>query len=66
MPDYPNPYSPEHLQQMNDILRTTQDAAKLCADCEEVGLNFPDEAEANRKVADIVQRIKRKWFPNSP
>ena len=66
MPDYPNPYSPEHLKQMDDVIRTATDTHKLCQDCESIGLPFPDEQAANQRTLEIAQRIKRKWFPNSP
>lgn len=66
MPDYPNPYNPEHLKQLDDVIRATADTEKLCKDCEEVGVPFPEESEQNRRAAEIAQRIKRKWFPNSP
>ena len=66
MIDYPNPYNAEHLKQMDDVIRTASDTAKLCKDCEDVGIPFPDEAQANANTAEIAQRIKRKWFPHAP
>ena len=66
MPDYPNPYSPEHLKQLDDIIRTSGETAKLCEDCESIGLSFPDEAAANQRTMTAAAAIKRKWFPNSP
>lgn len=66
MADYPNPYAPEHLQQLNDVLRASSEAESLCADCESIGVPFPDERESNRRAQEIALRIKRKWFPNSP
>lgn len=64
--DYPNPYSPEHLKQIDDVIRTSGETSKLCADCDELGIPFPDEAAQNQNTLAIVQRIKRKFFPNSP
>lgn len=66
MPDYPNPYNPEHLAQLDAVIQAAQQTNQLCADCAEIGLPFEDEQAANQRALDIATRIKRKWFPHAP
>lgn len=66
MTDYPNPYSAEHLKQLDEVIREASNASKLCQDCAEIGLPFPEEAEQAEKAKQVAIAIKRKWFPNNP